>query len=71
MDSCRPVLRITIIRFCHREFDSDNLAGGYKPLRDAIAAWLGLDDSDRVISWEYGQFLTRGIEGTAVRIERL
>jgi hypothetical protein len=66
-----PVLRVTLIRFCHRPYDSDNLAGGFKPLRDAIAAWLGLDDSDRIIAWEYGQHQTAGREGTAVRIEKL
>lgn len=66
-----PILRVTLISFRSRLLDSDNLAGGFKPLRDAIARWLGLDDSDKIIEWECGQILTRGKQGTAVRIERL
>lgn len=51
--------------------DSDNLAGGgLKSLRDAIAASLGLDDSDKFIIWEYGQFYSNR-EGVLVRIEQL
>lgn len=49
--------------------DSDNLAGGLKYLRDAIAESLGLDDADRFIVWEYHQVETRGAEGVAVKIE--
>lgn len=66
-----PLLRIALISFRRRELDRDNLIGGFKPLRDAIARWLNLDDSDRVIEWEYGQQKTSGLEGTAVRIERI
>lgn len=40
-----------------------------KPLRDEIARWLGLDDADDCISWEYGQHQTRGGEGVAVKVE--
>ena len=69
MASGRPILRITLISFRARRLDSDNLAGGFKPLRDAIARWLGVDDSDSVIEWAYGQQITQGTQGTAVRIE--
>jgi hypothetical protein len=41
-----------------------------KPLRDEIARWLGLDDADHCIAWEYGQHATRGGEGVAVKVER-
>ena len=71
MDRHGPYVRVALISFRARELDRDNLIGGLKPLRDAIARWLGLDDSDRVIEWEYGQQVTKGRHGTAVRIEKL
>lgn len=50
--------------------DRDNLIGGCKPLRDAIAISLGLDDSERFIWWEYHQIKTSGRQGVAVKIEK-
>jgi len=64
-----PVARVILVAHVHRALDGDNLAGGCKPLRDAIASWLGVDDDDGTIAWEYGQVETRGREGIAVRIE--
>ena len=40
-----------------------------KPLRDAIAAELGMDDADPRIRWQYGQTETRGAEGVLVMVE--
>lgn len=60
---------ISLVRYGRRHMDDDNLAGLFKPLRDAIAASLGVDDGDPRIKWEYGQIETRGHCGTAVRIE--
>lgn len=65
-----PRIRVTLIAFRRRLQDSDNSIASMKPLRDLIAAWLGLDDADDCIAWEYGQQLTRGGEGVAVRVER-
>lgn len=64
-------VRITFVSYRRREIDDDNLAAGCKHLRDAIAASLGLDDSQRGIAWEYGQTLTQGREGVAVKIEMI
>ena len=64
-------MRVTLISFRKRELDDDNLIGGFKPLRDAIARWLGLDDNQRVIDWQYGQVETKGRAGTAVNIEKI
>lgn len=64
-----PVVRVSLTNFRRRLMDSDNLIGGYKPLRDGIARSMCLDDADTVIEWEYAQQLTRGKEGTVVRIE--
>jgi hypothetical protein len=66
---CRVTL--TAYRRGSRQLDSDNLVGGLKPLRDAIAAWLGLDDRDDTVAWEYHQVVTRGGEGVAVKLEVL
>lgn len=49
--------------------DSDNLAGGMKHLRDAIAATLGMDDGDSRLRWCYGQVQTHGGEGVMVSVE--
>ena len=54
-----------------REFDDDNLTGSLKPLRDAIAEDIGLNDADRRIKWEYGFQQTKGCPGVLVKIEKL
>jgi len=65
------VARVSLVSYRRKQLDSDNLAGGFKPLRDAIARSFGLDDSDSIIEWEYGQCITSGRQGTAVKIEKL
>jgi hypothetical protein len=57
----------------HRKhiIDDDNLIGGLKHLRDAVAKSLGVDDGDPVIKFQYNQTETRGREGVIVHIERL
>ena len=35
--------------------DKDNLQGALKAVRDQVAAWLGRDDADDSITWNYGQ----------------
>ena len=36
--------------------DDDNLAGSLKSVRDAVAAWIGVDDKRRdVVRYEYAQ----------------
>jgi len=67
----RPLLRITLVGFRRRILDDDNFSGGCKGIRDAIARWLGLDDNQKIIEWEYSQVKTNGRQGTAVRIEKL
>lgn len=67
-----PCCRVTFTSYRRKLLDSDNLAGGsMKALRDAVAATLGLDDSDKVIAWECHQVQTHGREGTSVKIEIL
>lgn len=59
---------IRLIRIAPRELDDDNLAGGFKSVRDGIADWLGIDDRDPRVKWRYGQ--TKGKpKQYAVRVE--
>lgn len=62
------VVVVTIISCRNAEIDSDNLVFGAKPIRDAVAKSLGVDDRDRRIKWEYRQCIGEGPEGTLVKI---
>lgn len=62
---------VSLMRFGKRSLDSDNLTASFKPLRDAIAGWLRVDDADPRLSWQYGQQQTKGSEGVIVIIEEL
>ena len=66
-----PLLRVHLVCFRRpgRQLDDDNLRAGAKAMRDAIAAWFGLDDGERWIAWEYSQHETRGREGLGVKLE--
>lgn len=68
--NCRNglVVRIVLISIRRREIDDDNLASGFKHLRDCIAKTLGVDDRDKRVRWEYGCVLSRGPEQTIVKI---
>ncbi len=63
------VVRVVLITCRRRELDDDSATYALKPLRDAIAASLGLDDADARIEWNYGQQTTKGEQGVIVRIE--
>lgn len=68
-----PLLRVHLVSFRRpgRPLDDDNLRAGCKAVRDAIAAWFGLDDGERWIVWDYSQLETRGQAGLAVKIEAI
>ena len=46
---------ITLTRVAPRKLDDDNLASGFKAVRDGVADWLGIDDGSPRIKWEYAQ----------------
>jgi hypothetical protein len=46
---------ITLTRVAPRELDDDNLARGFKAVRDGVADALGLDDRDKRLKWAYAQ----------------
>lgn len=48
-------LVVTIARVAPRKLDSDNLASSAKAVRDGVADWLGLDDGDERLDWQYEQ----------------
>lgn len=61
------VVRLT--RIGPKALDTDNLAGAFKHVQDAIAHKLGVDDGDtEKIRWEYHQFPIR-IRDYAVKVE--
>jgi len=62
-----PVVVVTMLSCRRRLLDDDNLAAGFKPLRDAIAQTLGIDDSDPRVRWEPRQIESKR-EETIVRI---
>jgi hypothetical protein len=64
-----PLWRVSLVAHLRREMDSDNLSAGLKPLRDAVADMIGVDDADHLIRWEYGQCQTGGREWVAVCVE--
>jgi len=46
---------VTLTRVGVRLLDDDNLAGGFKAVRDGIADRLGVPDNDPRITWRYEQ----------------
>ena len=44
-------LTVTMTRIAPRRLDDDNLASGFKAVRDGVAAWLGIDDGSPLIRW--------------------
>jgi hypothetical protein len=46
---------VTITRVGAQSLDGDNLQRSAKAVRDEIAAWLGVDDRDGRVTWEYRQ----------------
>lgn len=61
-------VRVTLIAVRQKRLDDDNLAGGFKALRDAIAESLGIDDGDERIEWIYRQQVGPKPHGTIVMI---
>lgn len=46
---------VTLTRIAPRKLDDDNLASGFKALRDGIADRLGVDDGDERVRFQYRQ----------------
>lgn len=52
---------VKFTRIGPRKLDTDNLAGAFKAIRDAVARRLGVDDGDDRVTWEYDQKPTGNI----------
>lgn len=66
----RPELPATVrlTRLSSGQLDDDNLLAALKPVRDAVADWLDVDDADARIRWQYAQRSTqRGKQAVAIR----
>lgn len=52
-----PFLPLTIVltRVGPRTLDTDNLASSLKAVRDGVADWIGVDDGDPRLDWQYQQ----------------
>ena len=61
-------LRITLTRLGGKGLDSDNLAGGFKGIRDAVANLLMMDDADPRLTWVYRQE-PGGLQGVRITLE--
>lgn len=47
---------VTLTRIAPRPLDGhDNLRSGCKAIADEVAEWLGVDDADDRVTWQYGQ----------------
>lgn len=64
-------LRVTFERIGRTKMDSDNLAGAFKHIRDAVARWLDVDDGDERIHWVYRQWPEGKGKSVLVTIERM
>ncbi len=62
--------RVSLVAFLRNKWDDDNVTASLKPLRDAVAFSLGVDDGSSRIVFETGQFSTNGEEGVLVVIEK-
>lgn len=60
--------RVHLIRVAPRRLDWDNMVGGFKAVRDEIAALLHVDDADPRVDWVYSA-TTGKPYGVVVRIE--
>lgn len=53
-------VRVTLTREALRTMDDDGNAASFKGVRDQVAEWLGLDDADPRVTWEYRQAKAKG-----------
>lgn len=61
---------VRLIRTSPRALDDDNLAAGFKAVRDGIADALGINDRDPRVVWKYGQERQAKVSSCRVEIER-
>lgn len=67
VDPARP-LAVRLVRVGGRPLDDDNLAAGYKPLRDAIASAFGRAGDSEMDGWRWAYAQEPGEIGTRVEV---
>jgi len=60
---------ITLTRIGGRTLDTDNLGSALKATRDGVADWLGIDDGDKRLTWQYGQEPKKRKQPPGVRVD--
>lgn len=69
-DKLELPVKVTMIRCSCGTLDSDGAIGAMKSVRDEIAKWLGVDDSNPGIEWIVLQHkVARRMAGTIIRVE--
>jgi hypothetical protein len=63
-------LTVRLVRVGGRRMDVDNLAGGFKPLRDAIAAAFGRQSDSEASGWRWEYDQEPGESGTRIEISQ-
>jgi hypothetical protein len=56
-----PAYFVSLIRCATRSLDDDNLQSSLKSVRDQVAQWLGLDDVDARVEWQYATRIAKVI----------
>ena len=51
-----PPLVVRLERIAGRRLDDDNLRSAFKAIRDEVAKFIGVDDGDERVKWEYDQW---------------
>lgn len=68
--SSKAILIVTFLVRKRKLMDEhDNLRASLKPLADAIAASVNLEDKDSRLTWQYEQVKTSGVPGVTVTLE--
>ena len=62
-------LCVKLTRYGFRKLDGDNLQGALKAHRDAVAAWLRIDDASPLVEWLYEQTTTPDERKHGVSVE--
>lgn len=66
----QPPMRIRLVRLGARKIDPGNLQALFKATQDGVSEYLGIDDGDPRLEWEYDQELDPKRNGKrAVRVE--
>lgn len=64
------VVTVQLTRIGKRKLDDDNLVSAFKATRDQVAKWLGVDDGDDAVKYEYDQEAPSKLIGIRITLHR-